>query len=174
MLLKQSSSVIIRMENLWSKWEFVHRLTALLQTERKISVEPKGIVFYIKNKGIHKTFLLFYPSKGGCWINPSEILDLFAIHTITEFGFKQKWLFLTSKIKKYFQTFIVLKKTTSLPQRKRLLIHRDRNIQLFSGWTHCTYIQETVGTIAALLVGPAHGLIVIKGNSTGKHGKEFH
>lgn len=139
MLRKQSSSMI-RMENLWSKCEFVHRLTALLQTERKISVEPNQILFYIKNKRIHKTSPFFYPSKEGCCITPSETLDLFAIHIITKFGFKQKWLFLTSKIKKYFQTLMVLKKMTWLPQRRRHT-HTQRQKHTVVFWVNALYLH---------------------------------
>lgn len=36
-----------------------------------------------------------------------------------------------------------------------------------------TYVQEAVGPVTAFLVGPAHGLIVIKRNSTGRNGEEL-
>lgn len=38
---------------------------------------------------------------------------------------------------------------------------------------NCTYIQEAPGTISALLVGSAHGLIVIKGDSREEKDRSF-
>lgn len=64
-----------------------------------------------------------------------------------------------------------------LPIHRGSTAHKEIKTKMadcLSARQNCTHIQETTGAITALLVGSAHGLVVIQGDPVGMNRQELY